>query len=258
MKYPSIGPGPGGAGRAGAIVFQYAEELCLLDLAAGAGAAPRRLGIRVPTDEVAMRPWYVDAGEDHGSFGLSPGGARLLLEARGEILSVPVEKAQGEPVNLTAASGSREKNAAWSPDGRRVAFLSDRSGEEEVYLVDAAGGESKQLTRGGRGFRTQLVWSPDGKWLLFADKYLRLNLVDAASGALEVVVRGDTDDGWERWGIQDYVWSPDSKWIAYTRMNENLNETIHLYSLACGKSYPVTDDRFTSGARRFDPQGRYL
>ena len=250
VKYPSIGPG--------AIVFQYGEQLWLLDIGTP-GAAPRRLDIRVPSDLVAMRPWYVEAAKDTGSFGLSPDGARLLLEARGEILTVPVEKAKGEPLNLTRASGSREKNAAWSPDGRYVAFLSDKTGEEEVWLADPRAAEPfKQLTRGNKGFRTQLVWSPDSRWLLFSDKVMRLNLVDAATGALQVIARGGVDDGWERWGIQDYVWSPDSRWIAYTRQNDNLYETIHLYSLAAKRAWAVTDDRFASWSPSFDPKGRYL
>jgi tricorn protease len=252
VKYPSIGPG--------AIVYQYAEELYLLPLEAGGSpSTPRKVAVNIPTDHVRMRPWYVAAGQNNGVFGLSPSGGRLVLEARGEIVSVPVEKDRGEPVNLTRSSGSREKNPAWSPDGRWIACLSDRTGEEEVWLLDPAGhGEGRQLTRGNRGFRTQLVWSPDSRWLLFSDKYMRLNLVDAAGGNLTVVDQGRFDDGWERWGIQDYAWSPDSRWIAYTKMNENLYETIHLYDLESRKSHAVTDDTFTSWSPSFDPAGRYL
>ncbi|MBI5709833.1 MAG: PD40 domain-containing protein [Candidatus Eisenbacteria bacterium] len=250
VKYPSIGPG--------AIVFQYGERLHLLDLTAP-GASPRQLDIRIPTDLVGMRPWFVDSDKDHGAFALSPNGSHLLLEVRGEILSVPAEKGKGEPVNLTRTSGSREKDAAWSPDGRRVAFLSDVSGEEEVCLADPRGtAPFTPLTRGNQGFRTRPVWSPDSKWLLFTDKAMRLNLVDAATGAVQAIAQGEFDDGWERWGIQDYVWSPDSRWIAYTRMNENLNETIQLYSLATRRTFAVTDDRFTSWSPSFDPKGRYL
>jgi tricorn protease len=102
------------------------------------------------------------------------------------------------------------------------------------------------------------VWSPDSRWLLFSDKAMRLNLVDAATGALQVIAQGDVDDGWERWGIQDYVWSPDSRWVAFTRMNDDLNETIQLYSLTARRSWAVTDDRFTSWSPSFDPGGRYL
>lgn len=250
VKYPSIGPG--------AIVYQYGEELFVLPLTGGT-PAPQKVNMSVPTDAVKVRPWYVDATKDQGSFGLSPSGARLLLEARGEILNIPVDKVKGEPINLTRTSGSREKNATWSPDGRFIAFVSDKSGEEEIYLVDQHGqGEWKQLTRGNKGLRTHMVWSPDSKRLLFSDKFMRLNLVDAATGESQVIAQGEYDDGWERWGIQDYVWSPDSRWIAFTRMNENMNETIHLHDLAGRKTHDVTDDMFTSWSPSFDPKGRYL
>lgn len=246
VKYPSMGPG--------AIVYQYAESLYVFELATGKS---RKIDVNIPTDLVMMRPWYVDATKDQGTFNLSPSGSRMLLEARGEILNIAAE--QGEPVNLTNASESREKNATWSPDGKWIAFLSDKTGEEEIYLVNQTGeGEWKQLTKGNKGFRNSLMWSPDSKWILFSDKFMKLNMVDVAGGAISTIDAADYDDGWERWGIQDYVWSPDSKWIAYTKMTENMNETIHLYSLESKKSRAVTNDWHTSWSPSFDPKGRYL
>jgi tricorn protease len=249
VKYPSLGPG--------AIVYQYSETLYVLDLASGQS---RMVNANIPSDLVNMRPWYVDATKDQGSFGLSPNGLRLLLEARGEILTIPTE--EGESIDLSRSSDSREKNPAWSPDGKWVAFVSDRSGEEEIYLVDptAPGGEGRwrQLTQDGKGFRMHLAWSPDSKWLLCSDKFMRLNLVEIETGAIRVIAQGEYDDGWERWGIQDYVWSPDNRWIAYTRMEENLNETIHLYSTEAKKSFAVTSDWHQSWSPSFDPTGKYL
>ena len=93
----------------------------------------------------------------------------------------------GEPINLTNSSASREKNAAWSPDGRWIAFLSDRTGEEEIYLVDQKGEQEwRQLTSGGFGFRMQLAWSPDSKHIAFSDKFMRLNIADAETGEVTV------------------------------------------------------------------------
>ena len=245
VKYPSIGPD--------AIVYQYGESLHLLDLKTG---KTRMVPVEIPSDLTRMRPEFVDVRPSSGAFRLSPTGKRLLLEARGEIINFPVE--DGEPVNLTKAPGSREKECAWSPDGRWIAFLSDRTGEEEVWLVDQKGENERQLTRGGLGFRMHLEWSPDSKYLLFADKFLKLNLVDAASGELTVIGQADYDDAWERWGIQDYVWSPDSQWVAYTKMEQSMNDAIFLYSLAEKKSYRLTNDQATSWSPSFDPQGRYL
>ncbi|RIK66632.1 MAG: hypothetical protein DCC65_08785 [Planctomycetota bacterium] len=246
VKYPSIGP----AG----IVFQYAESLHLLSPADGRVTA---LDIRIPSDKVLVREAFVDPSEHVGAFSLSPSGKRALIESRGEILNLPVEA--GEPVNLTESGATRERCAAWSPEGRRIAFISDKSGEEELYIADqAAASPWKHLTTGGKGFRMQPVWSPDGKWLLFSDKSMRLNLVAADSGQITTIDQGEYDDGWERWGIQDYTWSPDSRWIAYTKMTGNLNEIICLYSMEQRKAVPVTDSMFTSFSPSFDPKGRYL
>ena len=246
VKYPSIGPDQ--------IVYQYGESLHSLDIKSG---KTRLVSVNVPSDLVRMRPESVKVAPRTGSFGLSPSGKRMLLEARGEILNLPVE--DGEPINLTKKTDTREKNAAWSPDGRWVAFMSDGTGEEEVYLVDQKGEQPwRQLTKGGQGFRMQSVWSPDSKYLLFSDKFLRLNLVVAETGAIAVIDQGEYDDGWERWGIQDYVWSPDSKWIAYTKLEQSINEAIFLYSMADKTIHRVTDEMYPDWSPSFDPKGRYL
>jgi tricorn protease len=246
VKYPSIGPG--------AIIYQYAEELYLLDLASGRS---RKVDVEIPSDLIRMRPEFVRISPSTGTFRLSPSGVRMLLEARGEILNLPVE--EGQPINLTRTSASREKNAAWSPDARWIAFISDRTGEEELYLVDQHGETPwRQLTHGGLGFRMHLEWSPDSKHLIFSDKFMRLNLVVAETGEIEIIDQCHWDDAWERWGIQDYVWSPCGQWIAYTKMTQSMYESIFLYSLADKKSYRVTSDMTQDWSPSFDPDGRYL
>jgi len=246
VKYPSIGPDQ--------IVYQYGEQLHLLNLGTG---RTRLVPINIPSNLIRMRPEFAEVEPRRGSFSLSPSGKRVLLEARGEILNLPAE--DGDPINLTKTSGTREKNGAWSPDGKWVAFISDKTGEEELYLVDQKGEkEWRQLTAGGQGYRMQPKWSPDSKWLIFSDKYLRLNLVDADSGEITVVDQGDYDDGWYRWGIQDHVWSPDSKWIAYSKLEQSLNEAIFLYSLETKKIHRVTDEMYPDWSPSFDPEGRYL
>lgn len=246
VKFPSIGPGM--------IVYQYGERLHLLSLKSG---RTQELDVRIMTEQIPVREGLVEPEKYLGSFGVSPTGKRVVVESRGEILNLAAEA--GEPINLSMTSGSREKNPAWSPDGRWIAFISDRTGEEELYLVDQKAKKPwRQLTKGGQGFRLQPVWSPDSRWLLFSDKSMKLNLLDAQSGELSVLDQAECDDGWERWGIQDYVWSPDNRWIAYTKMGLNVNESIHLYSMEQKKSYPVTDGMSTSFSPSFDPKGRYL
>ena len=121
-----------------------------------------------------------------------------------------------------------------TPAWRWIAFVSDKSGEEELYLVDQKAERPwRQLTSGGLGFRMQPVWSPDSASLIFSDKFMRLNLVSVESGEITVLDKADYDDAWERWGIQDYVWSPDSKWIAYTKMERSMPPTARRLSRWC-------------------------
>jgi tricorn protease len=243
VKYPSIGPG--------AIVFQYRETLHLLDLASG---AVREVVVALGSDRASVWPERVAVSAETGSFRLSPDGGRLLLEARGEILSIPAE--EGEAVNLTRSSGSREKNAVWSPDGTEIALVSDRDGDEALWLLDDEGGW-RRLTSGSP-FLTQPVWSPDGRFIVCSDKEMKLNLVEVATGAVAVIDRGEVDDAWERWGIQDYVWSPDSRFIAYSKMEPSLYESIYVYSMATRTSSRITDGWTNDWSPSFSPDGRFL
>ena len=237
------------------IVYQNAGSLYLLDLE-NEMAPPKKVSIDIPSDDTILREDYIDAAEYTGAFGLSPSGKRALIEMRGEIINMPAE--EGIIYNLSQTSGSREKNPAWSPDGKKVVFLSDKSGEEELYLVDPSGGEWKQLTKGNIGYKMQPVWSPDSKYLIYHDKFMKLNLVDAATGKVTVVDQSEFDDAWERWGIQDYSWSPDSRWITYSKMETNMNESIFIYSMQNKKTYRITSNMTEDWSPSFSKDGKYL
>lgn len=248
IKFPSLGDGK--------IIFQYKEKLHIINLD---NETIIPVNLRMVSDRTKVREDYVDPTEITGTFGLSPDGKTFLLESRGEILTIPTEKEKGLPKDLTNTSGIREKNPAFSPDGKWIAFISDKTGEEEIYLIDSKGErEPKQLTSGNKGYRMNLVWSSDSKYLLFHDKYMRLNLLDTTTGKLDTVDQGEYDDGWERWGIQDYLFSPDGKWIAYTKKTSNTYEQIFLYSILEKKSYPVTTNLYENFSPSFDPKGKYL
>lgn len=248
IKYPSLGDGK--------IIFNYKEKLHLINLETET-IIP--VNLKVVSDRTKIREDYIDPAENTGTFGLSPYGKTFLLESRGEVLAIPVEKDKGNPKNLTNSGGVREKNPVYSPDGKWIAFISDKTGEEEIYIIDSKGEkEARQITNGNIGFRMNLVWSNDSKYLLFHDKFMKLNLLDVSNGKIEIVDQGEFDDGWERWGIQDYLFSPDNKWIAYTKKMENTNEIIYLYSIEEKKSYPVTTDLYQNFSPSFDPKGRYL
>ncbi|MFT5232328.1 MAG: tricorn protease [Candidatus Krumholzibacteriia bacterium] len=246
VKWPSYGDGK--------IVYQNGPGLNVLDTASGTTST---VAININSDRRHLRPELVTAAPRRGSFGLSPAGERALIVARGEVLNLPSDK--GDGLNLTRTSGSREKNATWSPDGRWVAMVSDRSGDEQIYLVDQRGEEEwRQLTDGTFGYMNQSVWSPDSKSLIFSDKFMKLHLVDVASGKIKEIAQSDYDDAWERWGIMDYVWSPDSRWVAFTSQTKSMNEAIHLYDTKSGDSQKLTDDMTEDWSPSFSPDGKYL
>ncbi len=246
VKYPSMGP----AG----IIFQYAEALFSYDFADG---EVRPVPVTIRSDRVPVRPGLVKAGHNTGSFRPGPDGESLLLEARGELLLLPLDDDQ-EPENLTRTSGAREKDGVFSPDGEKLGFISDRSGDEELWVADADGSNAKQLTSDGNGYRFRPVWSPDGSFILFADKTLRLMMVDASSGKANEVDRGEYDDAWYRWGIQEFSVSPDSAWIAYTKVEDSLNDSIFLYQVATGERIRMTGPETKDWSPAFSTDGQYL
>jgi len=245
VKWPSYGDGK--------IVFQHGAALKVFDVATG---QVREVPISVHSDRRHVREEFMDDAPTVGAFGLSPGGERAVLESRGELLNLPAE--EGDAVNVTATSASREKYGTWSPDGAWLAFVSDRTGEEQLYLAPPKGGQWKQLTSGDYGFTRQPVWSPDAKKLVFSDKFLKLHLVDVATGKTTEIAHSDYDDAWERWGISDYVWSPDSRWIAYSSQTGNMNEEIWLHDTKTGANSRVTDNFYTSWSPSFSRDGKYL
>ncbi|RMH24387.1 MAG: hypothetical protein D6692_13410 [Planctomycetota bacterium] len=177
VKFPSIGPGPDGRGE---IVFQLGPRIHLLDLSTG---RTRAVDITVPGARETLRPRVVDAANQLGGGGISATGKRAVVEARGDIFTIPAE--HGPPRQITDTSGIAERTPAWSPDGRWIAYFSDADGEYELYITQSDGkGETRQLTDGNQTYWMNLGWSPDSKKILVIDKAGVLSLVDVADGTI--------------------------------------------------------------------------
>ena len=240
VLWPSAGPG--------GIVFEQGGGLWHFDPASGES---REVAIHVPGDRPHTQPRYVKPINAVDSIGLAPGGERAVFAARGELFSVPAK--HGEIRNLSQSPDAREISASWSPDGRHIAYLSDASGEYEVYVRAQDGsGEPRRITTDGDVWRFPPVWSPDSKKLAFADKRQRLRIVDVASGTLREVDRGEYED------LTEYVWAPDSRWLAYVKTGESRNPAIWLYGLDDGRTRQLTPGDTADGSPAFDPQGRFL
>lgn len=212
------------------------------------------------TDRVAIQaigdlpytiPYYKNVRSNIDAFGLSPSGARALLTARGDIFTAPAK--DGEIRNITLTPNVREMEATWSPDGKWVAYLSDRSGEYEIYIRKPDGsGEEKRITTDGDIWRFAPVWSPDSKLLLFGDKKQRLRYVNIDTNKVSEVDRTPNNDPTR------YQWSPDSKWIAYVKDGDNKLSNIWLHSITEAKNYQLTSDLTDNDFPVFDPKGRYI
>jgi len=240
VNWPSLG--------SDAIVFENGGYLYLFDLAT---QKEQKLTIYLPGDRDFARKHWVNVSRLITDFDISPDGKRAAFSARGDIYTVPAK--EGSIRNLTQSSGSREKYAAWSPDGKWVAYMSDQTGEDELYLSPQDGmGAAQRITSNGKVFRLAPVWAPDSKKLLFADKNLRLFYVDINDKTPVQIDQGKYFD------LTDYNWSPDSNWVAYAKAGENRNGVIYLYNLADRKISPVTNDSSNSTAPYFDPEGKYL
>src|SRR5207247_5014823 len=186
---------------------------------------------------------------------ISPSGVRVAFEARGEIITVPAEK--GDARNLTNTSGVAERDPAWSPDGKWIAYFSDASGEYELHLRDQSGmGEVKKINLGNPpSFFYSPTWSPDSKKIAFTDKRLNLWYVDIEK---RTPVKVDANTYENPWRVLDPQWSPDSKWITYTRQLKNRLGAVFVYSVETGKSSQVTDGLSDARFASFDKNGKYL
>lgn len=244
IKSASAGPG--------AIVYEQFGSLNLFDPATGKSKV---VAVTVPADLPNVRPHFKKVEREIVASALSPSGARALFEAHGEILTAPAEK--GDVRNLTNTPGVMERDPAWSPDGKWVAYFSDESGEYQLFLKSPDGmGEPKKISLGNpASFYYNPVWSPDSKKIAYTDKHLNVWYVDLAKGT-PVKIDTDTYDAPER--TLDPVWSPDSRWVAYSKKLTSQMHAIFAYSLETGKSLQLTDGLSDARFPTFDQKGQYL
>ncbi|HDR89439.1 MAG TPA: protease [Bacteroidetes bacterium] len=229
------------------IVFEKGGYIYLFDVAT---QKAEKLTITIANDQPYARHEWKDAGKSIRGGSLSPNGERVVFSARGELFSVPSRN--GVTYNLTATPGVHERDAAWSPDGKYIAYISDATGEFEIYLLNQDGsGEPVQLTQGSETYIFSLEWSPDSKKILFHTKDQELNYIDIETKKVTTVATSDRSPSFS------YSWSPDSKWIAYTKPSRDMS-VVRLYSLETGRSFRVTEGWYDSYNPSFSRDGKYL
>ena len=240
VKFPSLGDN--------AIVFENGGYIYRLDLAT---EKAEKVPIQIEEDFAIGRGGLKDVSKEVTNFEIAPDGSRGLFGARGDVFTVPVK--YGNTRNITSTPGVHERNSKWSPDGKWISYVSDASGEDEIWIEPQDGSGSRtQLTKNGDTYKYQPLWSPDSKKIMWSDKKLRLQYVDVDSKAITTVAQATA------WEITDYNWSPDSKWIAYAKPEEKRMETVQLYSVDKKDTYEVTDGWFDSYQPAFSSGGKFL
>jgi len=240
VKFASLGDN--------AIVFENGGYIYKTDLATD---KTEKITIYINEDFDSGRGGLVDVSRSITNYEISPDGSRALFGARGDIFTVPVK--YGNTRNLTATPGVHERNSKWSPDGKWISYISDKTGEDEIYIKAQDGkSEPVQITSSSSNYKYQPLWSPDSRKLLWSDRNQRLWFVDIDTKEMTKVDSASASE------IVDYAWSPDSKWITYTKPEEDVMSNIYLYSIDEGKKIAATDGWYESANPVFSADGKYL
>ncbi|MDH3743806.1 MAG: PDZ domain-containing protein [Acidobacteriota bacterium] len=246
VKWPSIGPGSSGSGE---IVFQHGADLELLDLATD---ETRSVQITIPGDRPRLRKQLVDVADLIAAPNISSTGKRAVVEARGDIWTLPAE--DGSAKNLTRSSVSAEHSPAWSPDGQWVAYNSDATGEYEIYVSQSDGlGESKKLTDIAARYIYRLSWSPDSKRIAFWEQSSKLWIYSMDTGKLTEVFQHLGR------GRRPLSWSSDSNWLAFAASDGwRLPGRIRLFDVGKGQLHTMTSGMFNDTWPTFDREGKFI
>ncbi len=240
IKFPSLGNK--------AIVFENGGYIYRLDIES---EKYEKVKILIQEDFSGGRSEIVSVAGNVTNYEIAPDGKRALFGARGDVFTVPAK--HGVTRNLTNSPGIHERNSKWSPNGKWIAYISDASGEDEIYVVGQDGnGKARQVTKNAETYKYRIEWSPDSKKILWADKRQRLRFVNVRGGKVTEV------DKSESWEFNSYSWSPDSRWIVYAKPELEMMGRLFLYSLRDKKSHELTDGWHSASQPVFSSDGKFV
>jgi len=246
ISFLSAGPGE--------LIYEMGGDLYLMDINS---MSPEKVSVSVISDLSLEMPTSKDVSGRISNMTASPGGKRVVFEARGELFNVPVK--DGYTINLTQSSGAFDQSPAWSPDGKYIAYWSDKSGEYEIYLQDSESKEeARKLTNRGKGYGYSLYWSPNSKFIAYIDEKNDISVIDIESG--DITVAGNYNWNLGHGGRPGFPvsWSHDSKWITFTRELDNANSAVFVFNLDNKKLNQVTSGYYNDNYPVFSADGKYL
>ena len=229
------------------IVYENEGKLWLFDVKS---RHTKEVVVTAPADDHFNVVAFVNPTKFIQGWDVSPHAKRVVFDARGEIFTVPVKN--GDTRDLSKTTSAREQHPAWSPDGKCIAYVSDVSGEQEIYLIDQKAEQKPQKLTSTGGFKYGLLWSPDGKKLLYFTHDHHLYLLDVNSKKLTDIARNPVDV------INSYAWSPDSRWVAYAFSRKNFVNDIYFFDTKSGKSTPALARPNDDYNPAFSPDGKTL
>jgi tricorn protease len=247
------------AGQGDTLVYDQLGEIHLYDTASGTS---KLVPIEIDADLPEVRPRIESAGDQIDHISISSTGLRAVVEAHGDIFTVPVK--HGPTRDITSTSGIMERDPAWSPDGQSIAYFSDESGLYALHVAPQTGTAQagappikKFALSSEPAYYFDPKWSPDSKKIAFHDNRLNIYLLDTTTGKVSTIGGKNNFGGFSSSDF-DLDWSPDSKWIAYPRSLSNHLHALFLYSLDSGQSTQVTDEIADSHEPAFDRDGKFL
>lgn len=229
------------------IVFENGGYIYKLDAST---KKAEKVSVTLAADNVYARTELKDGADYVTAASLSPNGERLAVTARGEVFDLPASK--GVTRNITRSPGAHDRDAVWSPDGKWIAYISDATGETEIYLQPTEGGDPVQATKNNDTYIRNITWSPDSKRIVYTDRKNRINLLDVATKQVSELSKSPLGEA------RNVSFSPDNNWLTYSRVSENNYSIVYLYDIAGKREHAVTDKWYDSGSPAFSSDGKYL